>query len=101
MKLFIFAISLAILTGCNSSESEKESAAKTGSPDSTESMPVSDIDSTDNSLTATEKGEGFKLLFDGKTKDGFHIYNNAADGSAWKIVDGTIHLDPKESKDGQ
>ena len=64
-------------------------------------MPVSDTDSTDNSLTAAEQGEGFKLLFDGKSKDGFHVYNNAADGSAWKVVDGTIHLDPKETNDGQ
>ncbi|HTE25513.1 3-keto-disaccharide hydrolase [Flavitalea sp.] len=103
MKIYILALSLAILTGCNSPESE--SSAKTDSSDSTanktESMPVSDTDTTDNSLTAAEQGEGFKLLFDGKTKDGFHIYNNAADGSAWKIVDGTIHLDPKETNDGQ
>jgi hypothetical protein len=105
MKLVVLAISVAIFTGCNSSESEKDAAASPDSTSSTsakpESMPVSDTDTTDNSLTAAEQADGFKLLFDGKSKNGFHIFNNAADGSAWKVVDGSLHLDPKESKDGQ
>jgi hypothetical protein len=105
MKLFLLAISIAILASCNSPETENDSTAASDSSNAasgkTEPMPVSDSNTTDNSLTAAEQAEGFKLLFDGKSKDGFHIYNNAADGSAWKIVDGTIHLDPKETNDGQ
>lgn len=38
-------------------------------------------------------------LFNGSSKNGWHIYNNKSDGSAWSIADGTLHLHPKEKKD--
>jgi hypothetical protein len=61
----------------------------------------------DNKLTAKEKKEGWKLLFDGKSTDGWHTYGYNAVGNAWHVSDGTLHLDvanksqwPKnESKD--
>jgi hypothetical protein len=48
-----------------------------------------------NSLSPKDKQEGWKLLFDGKTKTGWHVFNNKTDGSAWKVVDGILYLDPK------
>ena len=48
-----------------------------------------------NVLSKAEEKEGWKLLFDGTTKNGWHVFNNRTDGSAWKVVDGTLHLDPK------
>ena len=104
MKLIVLAMSISVIAGCNSSDGEKSSASadSTATADSKPAaMPVSQSDSTDNVLTASEQSEGFKLLFDGKSKDAFHVYNGVADGSAWKIVDGTLHLDPKEKKDAQ
>lgn len=53
----------------------------------------------DNTLSKKEKKEGWKLLFDGKTKTGWHIYNKGTDGSAWKVADGTLSLDAA-AKDG-
>lgn len=50
-------------------------------------------------LTNAEKAEGWKLLFDGITKKGWHIYNDISDGSAWKVMDGCLHLDPKQTND--
>lgn len=51
--------------------------------------------SSPNILTTTEQSTGWKLLFDGKTKNGWHVFNNKTDGSAWKVDDGVLYLDPK------
>jgi hypothetical protein len=48
---------------------------------------------TINQLTDTEKQEGWKLLFDGKTSGGWHTYNQKTFGSGWKIADGTLYRD--------
>lgn len=49
-----------------------------------------------NTLTAAEKKEGWKLLFDGKDLKGWHAYNGNAPGSAWLIEDGAIKLNVPE-----
>jgi hypothetical protein len=49
-----------------------------------------------NTLTAAEKKEGWKLLFDGKDLKGWHAYNGKAPGSAWLIEDGAIKLNVPE-----
>lgn len=46
-----------------------------------------------NTLSEAEKAEGWELLFDGRSKQGWHVYNNKSDGSAWKIADDTLYLD--------
>ncbi len=48
---------------------------------------------TNNQLTAAEKSDGWKLLFDGTSTRGWHSYNEKDIGSAWKADDGTLHLD--------
>lgn len=45
-----------------------------------------------NTLTAKEKSAGWKLLFDGKTLDGWRGYKTEAIGAAWKVQDGAIVL---------
>ncbi len=55
--------------------------------------------SQNNSLTEKEKKEGWLLIFDGATTNGWHSYRKASVGTAWKIDDGAIYLDPKV-KDG-
>jgi hypothetical protein len=46
-----------------------------------------------NQLTDTEKQQGWKLLFDGKSSAGWHTYNQKTFGSGWKISDGTLYRD--------
>lgn len=41
---------------------------------------------------------GWLVLFDGTSKDGWHIYNHTSDGSAWIIDDGALHLDPSRAE---
>ncbi len=47
----------------------------------------------DNSLSTKEQQEGWQLLFDGKTTNGWHTYGKNTVGAAWKVTDGTLHLD--------
>jgi hypothetical protein len=52
-----------------------------------------------NSLTVNEQSDGWQLLFDGASKKNWHVYNNSSDGSAWKVADGILYLDPSQRKD--
>jgi hypothetical protein len=44
----------------------------------------------DNQLTAKEKADGWQLLFDGKTLNGWRTYAKKPAGG-WEVVDGTLH----------
>jgi len=48
-----------------------------------------------------ENAEEWISLFDGKTKNGWHIYNNETNGSAWTVVDGMLFFDPSIKVDGK
>jgi len=53
-----------------------------------------------NSIDKSEQEQGWQLLFDGATKNGWHIYNNRTDGAAWKVENGTLFIDPQAKKQG-
>ncbi|MDX2287153.1 MAG: family 16 glycoside hydrolase [Bacteroidia bacterium] len=44
----------------------------------------------DNQLSSAEQAAGWRLLFDGKTLDGWHIYRKGKPGAAWRIENGTL-----------
>ena len=46
-----------------------------------------------NQLSETEKKDGWKLLFDGKSSAGWHTYNKKTFGPAWTVVNGTLFCD--------
>ncbi|MCU7550895.1 DUF1080 domain-containing protein [Chitinophagaceae bacterium LB-8] len=48
-----------------------------------------------NTLTKQEKKEGWELLLDGKTTNGWHTYNRDTVSKNWKVVDGVLIMDPK------
>ncbi len=52
----------------------------------------------DNVLSAKEKQEGWKLLFDGKSSAGWHTYNAGKVGEAWKVDNGSLYLDISASQ---
>ncbi|RYF98289.1 MAG: DUF1080 domain-containing protein [Chitinophagaceae bacterium] len=83
MRNLFFGAAIVLLASCGSSKNATTTSGAAAA----------------NTLTKAEKAEGWKLLFDGKTKAGWHVYNNKSNGAAWKVVDGTLHFDPSE-KDG-
>ncbi len=52
-----------------------------------------------NALTAAEKSAGWKLLFDGKTLDGWSGYKTEAIGAGWKAQNGEMTLTAAKSGD--
>lgn len=46
-----------------------------------------------NTLSKNEAKEGWKILFDGKTTNGWHSYGRPTVGQAWQVVDGALYFD--------
>ncbi len=53
-----------------------------------------------NKLTGKEKKQGWILLFDGKTTNGWHTYLRDTVGSKWQVKEGTIIYDPSQPRSG-
>lgn len=49
-----------------------------------------------NKLATQEQNDGWQLLFDGKTTNGWHTYNRDTVSKNWKVVDGALVMNPKE-----
>jgi hypothetical protein len=52
-----------------------------------------------NTLTAKEKADGWKLLFDGKTLDGWRGYKTEQIGAGWKAENGALAMTVPKSGD--
>src|ERR1700742_545905 len=53
-----------------------------------------------NTLTKKEKKEGWKLLFDGKSTNGWHTYLRDTVGSKWQVRNGVIIFDTTMPRNG-
>ncbi|MEP6616631.1 MAG: DUF1080 domain-containing protein [Ginsengibacter sp.] len=49
-------------------------------------------------LSPEEKSQGWQLLFDGHSTNGWHGYGKSAVPKAWKVEDGALHLDAASKK---
>ena len=54
------------------------------------SLMVQAAEPAPNTLTEEEKAAGWKLLFDGKTTEGWRNYKKTGIGEGWKVVDGAL-----------
>lgn len=52
-----------------------------------------------NSLTPAEKAAGWRLLFDGKSTQGWRGFKAAAPDPGWHVAGGALSPDPKTSRD--
>lgn len=59
-------------------------------------LPSANPTQQPNTLTAQEQREGWQLLFDGKTTNGWHTYGRSAVGQAWQIQDGALYFDTSQ-----
>jgi hypothetical protein len=51
---------------------------------------ITSSEAAPNTLTPAEQTAGWKLLFDGKTTDGWHTYKREDVSPGWKAVDGSL-----------
>lgn len=63
------------------------------------SSNVNAINFTPNILNSKESENGWQLLFDGKSTNGWHTYGYNSVGKGWVVTDGTLHLDPSTKSD--
>ncbi|MCB9051190.1 MAG: DUF1080 domain-containing protein [Lewinellaceae bacterium] len=53
-----------------------------------------------NTLAEAEKADGWKLLFDGRTTNGWHTWKKKTVGSSWIIEDGALKINAVRQPDG-
>ncbi|MDF1574318.1 MAG: DUF1080 domain-containing protein [Bacteroidales bacterium] len=53
-----------------------------------------------NALTEEEKTDGFVLLFDGESTDGWRGFQKDHAPTKWVVEDGTLHFNPRAKGDG-
>lgn len=75
---------LFLLVSCKSDRKKEE-------PDTWRTKKAAVENATHNQLLDVEKKEGWELLFDGETLNGWHLYNDLNANSVWEVVDGELH----------
>ena len=85
MKRILVLMMTASFIACNNSSDKKDDI-----------VPMTN---TNPLLTDEEQNEGWKLLFDGTSTDGWHNYGGGPAGYAWSISEGTLFFDGKKKTD--
>lgn len=62
---------------------------------------ISTAAAQENTLTPKEKQAGWKLLFDGKTTNGWHSYGKKDVAPIWQVKNGAIELVPGKDHPGE
>jgi hypothetical protein len=91
-KLFVPALSvmtIALMSCGNAGSSASTADSATVKTDSVEAAEIV-TDTIANTLSDTEKAEGWKLLFNGTGLDGWHIYKGKT-SSGWVVEEGVLH----------
>ncbi len=78
-KLSVLLITAVFCYGCNSTK-------------------INTMDASSALLTSQEQKDGWKLLFDGKTTNGWHGYGKQTVPKIWKAENGTLRLDAASRK---
>ncbi|HUQ65082.1 MAG TPA: DUF1080 domain-containing protein [Flavitalea sp.] len=95
MRLLIPVI-LALFAGCGSSDESTDHSGSNAdtsmaSHDTAANTTAADTASV-NKLSDAEKSQGWQLLFDGQTKNGWHSYNKKGNLEDWKVENGMLVL---------
>src|SRR5688572_15834808 len=94
-KCLVIAFAALFFQSCGDEIKNDEKVAA----DTTATIPATEVAMGPNTLTEAEKAEGWVLLFDGQTKNGWHVWQGKSDGSAWKVADGTLYFDTTGKKE--
>ena len=85
-KLFSILLTSAFIFGMSCQSGQKKSSEESQE----KSAPVEETVGP-NQLTKAEKDQGWVLLFDGKTHDGWRGYDKTTFPKGWEVADGTLH----------
>ena len=95
--ILVFIVSLFVIGGC------RINTKKGGNPSPSDNKLAESVPCCDkgpvNQLTDAEKAQGWLLLFDGKTSDGWRGYNKTNFPAAWVVEEGTLRCLAEESRD--
>ncbi|MEM9328803.1 MAG: DUF1080 domain-containing protein [Bacteroidota bacterium] len=91
MKILTGIILLGVMVGCSQPTAQQQTNAE---PEAA-AEPVAEAL---NVLSASEEADGWKLLFDGSTSDGWRGYGKENFPKAWKVEDGAFYLPSKTKR---
>jgi hypothetical protein len=81
---FLFLTTL-LITGCKPNKTEESSETTVES--------TTELTDGQNQLTEAEKNDGWVLLFDGQSQNGWRTFK-AEENDSWEVVDGALHCKP-------
>jgi hypothetical protein len=86
LNLILFLALAGLVIGCSKGNKGEQAEEETTAQEAVEET------ATPNTLTEKEKGDGWKLLFDGKSADGWRGYGKETFPAAWEVSEGTLHI---------
>jgi hypothetical protein len=87
-KLLMLMLAVGFLAACESRKADDQTDT-----DTTATAKVEEP--SENQLTAAQRSEGWKLLFNGENMDGWKFYKGKENDS-WEVADGTLHCKADE-----
>ncbi len=86
LNLVLFLALTGMVISCTQNKQGEQATDETASEAAVEETAAL------NTLTEKEKADGWILLFDGKTSDGWRGFKKEAFPKDWEIVDGSLHM---------
>ncbi|MDJ1471944.1 3-keto-disaccharide hydrolase [Xanthocytophaga flava] len=100
IKITVFSLSVISLFSCSSNEKKEEDTTQTTADTVTQATTASN--DSFNQLTEQETKEGWKLLFDGKTTNGWRgAYMTTFPEKGWTVKDGTLTVEASDGAESQ
>ncbi len=93
-KHFIILLLTLVVLGCKTEEKKEGDKAWR-----TKKLALEN--ETHNQLLDVEKEAGWQLLFDGKTLNGWHLYNEPGTESAWEVRNGELYCNATDESKKQ
>jgi hypothetical protein len=90
-RIFVMALGIATTSFLASCGGGAKKEAPTTDDVVEEVVEVEEV-AAPNTLTQAEKDDGWELMFDGTTSDGWRGYKKEGFPSDWKVEDGTLHM---------
>ncbi|MGM0620440.1 MAG: 3-keto-disaccharide hydrolase [Bacteroidota bacterium] len=91
---FLMVVAFLLAVSCTGGQKQSDDSAEAD-----EKQATVEEKAGPNELTQAEQDEGWMLLFDGETSEGWRGVNKDHFPAGWEVVDGTLHC--KESGQGE